>query len=164
MSLRKHRRTSAMRALTFVLAAFAAVLTGMPLAAADENGQQFASAAGGIRCLLDGRDSALPIAMCQIGTHSYTVAPGVARDQNGGPCPAGSELGRDFRLDQGGSAYVTCTYSALRSGFGTWPQLAVGQTRTLGAITCESQPDGMRCTDSSTGHFFRVSPQSYDVG
>jgi hypothetical protein len=141
----------------------AALAFGAATAHADDNSQQFASPAGNIRCLiLNGQD--VPTAMCQIGKHTYSVEPGTARDQNGGPCPPGSDLGRDFRLDQGQAAFVTCTYSAIASGFGPWPPLAYGQTRSLGTITCDSQPAGMTCTDSGTGHFFRVSPESYQLG
>ena len=45
-----------------------------------------------------------------------------------------------------------------------WPTLNYGQTRTVGVITCESEPSGVTCTNSNTGHFFRVSRDSYDVG
>ena len=146
------------------IAAPAVLGVGAVTAHADDNYQQFASASGHIRCILNGQDRPLPIAMCQIGDHTYSVAPGLARDQNGGPCPPGSDLGRDFRLDQGQSPYVTCSYSALGSGFGDWPPLDYGQTRSLGAITCDSEPARMICTDASTGHFFRVSRESYQLG
>jgi hypothetical protein len=155
--------TSALGAAVGFVAS-AAFVFGTTTAQADDNYQQFASPLGNIRCILNGQDARLPLAMCQIGDHTYAVAPGLARDQNGGPCPPGSDLGRDFRLDQGQTAYVTCTYSAIGSGFGVWPPLAYGQTRSLGAITCDSQPAGITCTDSGTGHFFRVSPESYQLG
>ncbi|OBA76304.1 hypothetical protein A5641_22395 [Mycobacterium sp. 1554424.7] len=146
------------------IAAAAALFFGAASAHADDNYQQFASASGNIRCILNGQDAPLPIAVCQIGDHSYAVPPGVGRDKNGGPCPPGSDLGRDFRLDQGQAAYVTCTYSALGSGFGEWPTLGFGQTRSLGTITCSSEPAGVTCTDAGTGHFFRVSRESYQLG
>jgi hypothetical protein len=57
-----------------------------------------------------------------------------------------------------------CTYSALASGFGPWPTLDYGQTRSLGSITCDSEPSGLTCTDTGSGHFFRLSRESYDVG
>ncbi len=153
---------SAMAAAVGVVAPVAFAF-GAPTAHADDNYQQFASPSGNIRCILNGQDARLPIAMCQIGDHSYSVAPGLARDQNGGPCPPGSDLGRDFRLDQGQTAYVTCSYSAIGSGHGLWPPLAYGQTKLLGTITCDSEPAGMTCTDSGTGHFFRVSAESYQL-
>jgi hypothetical protein len=45
-----------------------------------------------------------------------------------------------------------------------WPTLNYGQTRSLGVISCDSEPAGIKCTNSNTGHFFRVSRDSYDVG
>ncbi|WP_156764930.1 hypothetical protein [Mycobacterium sp. 1081908.1] len=59
---------------------------------------------------------------------------------------------------------MTCTYSALGSGVGAWPALGFGQTRSLGTITCNSEPAGVTCTDAGTGHFFRVSRESYQLG
>ena len=44
------------------------------------------------------------------------------------------------------------------------PTLDYGQTRCLGPITCDSEPTGMTCTDTSTGHFLRVSRESYQLG
>jgi hypothetical protein len=48
--------------------------------------------------------------------------------------------------------------------YGGLQTLDYGQTRSVGTITCSSEPSGVACTDSSTGHFFRVSQESYDVG
>jgi hypothetical protein len=42
--------------------------------------------------------------------------------------------------------------------------LEYGRSLTVGAITCDSQPSGITCTDTSSGHFFRVSRDSYDFG
>jgi hypothetical protein len=143
----------------------ATAATALPLAAiahADDNYQQFASPSGNIRCILNGQDSPAPIALCQIGEHTYAAPPGSTRD--GGPCESGTDLGRDFRLDQGKPAHLTCTYSALGSGFGPWPTLGDGQTRSLGAITCDSETSGITCTDTSSGRFFRISRDSYQLG
>jgi hypothetical protein len=38
------------------------------------------------------------------------------------------------------------------------------QPLSAGAITCSSEQSAMRCTDTSTGHFFRVSRESYELG
>jgi hypothetical protein len=35
---------------------------------------------------------------------------------------------------------------------------------SAGAITCSPEQSAMRCTDTSTGHFFRVSRESYELG
>jgi hypothetical protein len=44
------------------------------------------------------------------------------------------------------------------------PTLDYGQTHRVGSITCASEPSGVTCTDTSTGHFFRVSRESYQLG
>jgi hypothetical protein len=43
------------------------------------------------------------------------------------------------------------------------PTLDYGQTISAGTITCDSEPTGIKCTDSS-GHYFRVSKDSYNLG
>jgi hypothetical protein len=43
-------------------------------------------------------------------------------------------------------------------------QMDDGDTRSAGTITCSSEHSVMRCTDVSTGHFFRVSLESYELG
>jgi hypothetical protein len=35
---------------------------------------------------------------------------------------------------------------------------------SAGAITCSSEQAAVKCTDVSTGHFFRVSQESYELG
>jgi hypothetical protein len=149
--------------LGLLATASAAAAIAMPANAhADNHNQQFASPTGNIRCILSDNDTPAPMVMCQIGHHTYLAPPGSTMD--GEPCEPGTDLGRDFRLDQGKPEYITCTYSALGSGTGSWPALDYGQTRSLGTITCGSEPAGVTCTDRSTGHFFRVSRDSYQLG
>lgn len=38
------------------------------------------------------------------------------------------------------------------------------QPLSAGAISCVSEQSGMKCTDVSTGHFFRMSRESYELG
>jgi len=38
------------------------------------------------------------------------------------------------------------------------------QRLSAGSITCSSEQTAVRCTDASTGHFFRVSRESYELG
>jgi hypothetical protein len=38
------------------------------------------------------------------------------------------------------------------------------QPVTAGAITCDADESAVRCTDASTGHFFRISHESYALG
>jgi hypothetical protein len=44
------------------------------------------------------------------------------------------------------------------------PMLDGAQAPYAGAITCSSEQSAMKCTDVSTGHFFRVSRESYELG
>lgn len=39
--------------------------------------------------------------------------------------------------------------------------LDYGQARSVGAITCDSEPIGLTCTDASSGHSFQLSRDSY---
>lgn len=38
------------------------------------------------------------------------------------------------------------------------------QPLSAGAIICRPEQSAMKCTDTSTGHFFRVSKESYELG
>jgi hypothetical protein len=73
-----------------------------------------------------------------------------------------------------GRADATTTLVLMR---GQWPIVGYGpgtlaasdpasydQPVSAGAITCSSEQSAMRCTDASTGHFFRVSRESYELG
>jgi hypothetical protein len=44
------------------------------------------------------------------------------------------------------------------------PMLDSAQAPYAGAIGCRSEQSAMKCTDTSTGHFFRVSRESYELG
>ena len=150
-----------MRLLGTVATATLAASVGLSAAArADDDRPQFQSPSGNIRCVLEPST-----ALCQIKHFTYAAPPELPRDEmSGSPCPPGANGGGDFRLDQGKPGFIRCTYSALASGVGPWPTLDAGQTRSLGPMTCAGEPSGIRCTDTATGHFFRVSEESYDVG
>jgi hypothetical protein len=44
------------------------------------------------------------------------------------------------------------------------PLLDPAQAPYAGTIGCRSDQSAMKCTDTSTGHFFRVSQESYELG
>jgi hypothetical protein len=129
-----------------------------------ENQQMFSSPSGNIRCVLSADDGPTPTALYQIASKTFTVPPGSGRGETGQPCPGNTGSGNDFRLDLGQPGFIRCSFAALNGGVGPWPSLGYGQTRSLGAIACESRAAGITCTDTSTGHFFRVSRESYEVG
>jgi len=69
--------------------------------------------------------------------------------------------GDRFELTQGGGAGFNCYGEEFPAADQT---LAYGQTLFLGTIRCDSEFTGMTCTDSSTGHYFTISRESYELG
>lgn len=74
-----------------------------------------------------------------------------------------------------GRADATSTFVLIRGQFpvvgyspGTiaavGPMLDSAQASSGGAITCASEQSAIKCTDVSTGHFFRVSQEAYELG
>ena len=118
----------------------------------------FQSPSGNIACSL-GIASQGPIegkssVGCDIG--DYTWAP---------PYDCGGPLGvaDAFLLEQGRPPRIICDVGKKELGPGL-ATLDYGQTRSAGVITCDSEPSGMTCTDTSTGHLFHVSRDSYQLG
>jgi hypothetical protein len=134
--------------LALAVSAAAAAITLPPLAHADT--QNFQSPSGNIYCVLDSGGVA-----CDVHDYTYQPPP---------PPECGKHLawGNRFVLEAGQPAAIHCHGDTLRvPGEQT---LGYGQTVSAGTITCESQPSGVRCTDGASGHFFRVSRDSYDLG
>jgi hypothetical protein len=91
------------------------------------------------------------------------------------PASTVGPFGRPCNFDFGGlQIYVSQGKPAMLgcyegSGNFKYPKpsqqtLEYGQQYSRGAITCESQPSGVTCTDTVTGHFFRISRESYELG
>jgi uncharacterized protein DUF6636 len=126
------------------------------LSHADEPGL-FLSPSGNIICGVgttgsDGKSGA----MCEIRDFIY-APPSKPLD-----CHLG--WGDRISLDPGSAPALRChgdTQFGLAPG---QPTLPYGQTRSAGTITCDSEPSGMTCTDSSTGHYFRMSRESLEIG
>jgi hypothetical protein len=163
MTTISHRRR-AVGILRLPLIATATVAATIGLAAnvhADES-QIFASPSGNIHCYVPASSADGATVGCQIEQYAFTSAP-----TSPSPCPDGV-VPNDFGLAIGKQATLTCSVSPLLSGYADpWPTLGYGHKRAVGAvgaISCDSEPTGMTCTDSSTGHFFRVSRDSYQLG
>jgi len=90
---------------------------------------------------------------CDIGDHSWVAPQPPPQDR--------ADYASTFVLIRGRMPIVDYrpgTFVALG------PTLDYGQTRSAGAITCNSEQSAMKCTNVSTGHFFRVSQESYELG
>jgi hypothetical protein len=122
---------------------------------------QFQSPSGNIVCLM-GANIGAAIAGCEVRDHNWVIP----SPTDYGSSPTNGHTGGcvdRFELDQGDAPSSTecLTGSVFPPGLHT---LDYGQTRSVGVITCDSEPSGMTCTDSSTGHFFRISNDSYQLG
>lgn len=131
--------------------ATATVATAIALpAAAHADSYQFQSPSGNIACDI-GNDHAA----CDISEYTYQPPPPP-------PCAQHFPWGSRFVLEAGKAGTVHCHSDTLRMP--GEPILAFGQTKSAGTFTCESEPSGVKCTDGSTGHYFHVSRESYDLG
>ncbi|BBX62080.1 hypothetical protein MSAS_12540 [Mycobacterium saskatchewanense] len=127
-----------------------AAVTAAAPATARADSLPFQSPSGNIACVLGNT-----AAECDVSDYTYQVPPGPA-------CAQHIAWGNRFSLPQGRPAEMQCHGDTLRMpGEQT---LEYGQSLSAGTVTCVSEPAGIRCTDASTGHFFRVSRDSYELG
>jgi hypothetical protein len=96
--------------------------------------------------------------VCEVRDFTYVVPPKEITGCQDQRWPRGNVV----EIVTGSGTDWTCPGTEFDGGPGQ--TLDYGQTRSFGAITCDSEPAGMTCTDTSTGHFFRVSRDSYQVG
>jgi len=120
---------------------------------ADPN--SFQSPTGNIICvmlLFAGHNTA----NCQIYDYTYQTPPK--------PPDCNASWGDNWHLDEGdpNPPYTVCHSGS--NALPPIPTLDYGQTRSIGALSCTSEPDGMRCADTSTDHFFHVARESYELG
>jgi len=72
--------------------------------------------------------------------------------------------GLQFYVSKGEPGKLGC-YEGLSDFKRTLPKtLDYGQSESLGPMTCVSETSGVTCTDTVTGHFFRVSRETYELG
>jgi outer membrane protease len=135
--------------LALITIAAAAATLALP-ATAHADSQNFQTPSGNIACTLDVGGVA-----CDIAEYTYQVPPGPE-------CAKHLKWGNRFTLSTGQPGAMSCHGDTLRvAGEQT---LNYGQTISAGNTNCESQPSGVRCTDKTSGHFFEVSKDSYNLG
>jgi len=154
-------KTLTITKLALIATATLAATIALPATAhADDNGQ-FQSPSGNIFCLMGvGNDSEGSL-VCQ-GGRGFVV----------GKPPGCDHLawGDRFSMEQGSAPVSHCHGDTIVPPYSSpgpnpdVPILDYGQTRSAGTITCDSEPSGMTCTDSSTGHYFRMSRESNELG
>ncbi|OBA61926.1 hypothetical protein A5647_09375 [Mycobacterium sp. 1100029.7] len=137
-----------------LIAAITAATAGVLTPPAHAEAGSFQSPSGNIYCLLGAETDGTSRADCQVQQHTYPVPPP-------GDCHLGG-WGGQFSVKQGDPVELVCQGGVLTGP--PMPTLGYGETRSIGAITCKSEPVGVTCTDDSTGHFFRASRDSYQLG
>ena len=141
----------------------ATAATALPLAATAQADSVllFQSPSGNIFCQMGASDDGQGSVTCEIADHAYVLPPP--------PCEHSAWGGR-FGMEQGSAPVMACHNDTIRPAYGfpgpnpAVPILDYGQTRSVGTLSCDSEPSGVTCTDSSTGHFFRVSSDSFQLG
>ncbi|MFG1930321.1 hypothetical protein ACGFK1_06645 [Mycobacterium sp. NPDC048908] len=120
---------------------------------------QFITPSGNIICDIYPEGSG---ANCEVREHTW-----VAPQSTSGPYGRACDFtfgGLEFYVSHGEPGTLGC-YEGVTAFKRPSPQtLDYGQTSSLGSITCGSEPSGVKCTDTATGHFFRVSRDSYELG
>jgi hypothetical protein len=136
--------------LALIATATAAAIIAFPATASAGVGPTFKSPSGNIACWV-----ADDMAGCQVIDHTYASWPG------GCSSPAIAE----FTLVQGKAVDLHCGGNPGNPP-ATWPAdtLDYGKTYSVGVMSCDSETSGVTCTDTSTGRFFRVSQESYQLG
>lgn len=135
-----------MKRFAVAAALVGAALSGAPAAAGDIVG--FTSPSGNIGCILSEK-----LLRCDIDERNWTPPPRAA------DCPDMIGYGQGISLNPTGPATFVCAGdTTLRGG----PPLAYGEYQAGGGMSCNSEPSGMRCSNSD-GHGFFLSRQRYQL-
>lgn len=122
----------------------AAALVYAPTAAADD----FTSPSGNIGCIMS--DDSL---RCDIAERYWSPPPRPS------DCPDFMDFGQGILLHPTGPARFVCAGdTAMVPG----PVLPYGQYQAGGGMSCNSEPSGMRCSNSD-GRGFMISRQGYQI-
>jgi hypothetical protein len=108
----------------------------------------FRSPSGNIGCAIAGA-----AARCDIVHRSWSPPSRPAS------CPPVVDFGQGLMVQRGAAAQIVCAGDTARDP--SSPVLAYGSSSEAEGFTCASRITGMTCTDSSTGHGFFISAQSY---
>jgi hypothetical protein len=141
-----------MRKALVMLSLSALAMVHDPAVAGAETYYQFQSPSGDIACAM-GSLGNKAFADCEITDPTWLGPPRPDRCEG--------EWGDRLELRQGTAAGFVCNSDTLRPS--DLPTLTYGSAWTVNPLTCGSEPTGMTCTDGSTGRYFRVSRDSYEL-
>ncbi|UXA05069.1 hypothetical protein KXD96_19115 [Mycobacterium sp. SMC-2] len=114
---------------------------------------QFQSPSGDVTCVMAAFQGDAPRASCGVTDPTYVMPPR--------PQSCVGAFGDQVDMAQGSSPAMVCHTDTTR-GMGL-PTLQVGETRSVASLTCKGEVAAITCTDSSTGHFFRISREAYNL-
>jgi hypothetical protein len=147
--------------LTLVATATTVAATIALAATAHADSNSFQSPSGNVYCVMDIGVDGKGSVICQ-GGHGFMV----------GKPPGCDHLawGDRFSMDQGSAPVSQChgdTIVPPHTSPGPVPNVPIleyGQISSAGSITCDSKSTSVTCTDTSTGHYFRMSQESNELG
>jgi hypothetical protein len=132
--------------------------------------QTFQTPSGNIACDYQvgwGEDPDKGYVSCEVRDHAWVAdraadctGPVADEQRARGLAPDGDT----FSIVEGEPAKMMCYWGSGALNAPKNSTLDYGQTLSAGGITCNSETWGVTCTDSSTGRFFRVSRESYELG
>src|SRR5580704_2900679 len=170
-TLKRSKRigNNTMKIRMFAAVSIATAATTLPLAAiahADPIYYHFQSPSGNIGCDMTDYGNGKGSVWCEVRDHTWVAPPpggnssqsGAGFSCSGGPSGTFTNAD-DFLIDQGqgyapcpghylGQMFMTPSGTQIFSGLMPGvPILDYGHAHTVGAITCDSEPSGVTCTD-----------------
>ena len=128
----------------------------------------FQSPSGNIACDYQqgwNGDATAGYVSCEVHDHTWVAPPATCTGPDNDRERAQNMTGGDeFALFGGKPASLSCYWGSGPLSTPDKSTLDYGQTLSVGTITCDSETSGVTCTDASTGHFFRVARESYQLG
>ncbi|MGX9790104.1 hypothetical protein [Mycobacterium sp. MMS18-G62] len=119
---------------------------------------EFLTPSGNIACTMYGDGSG---ANCEVREHTWVV-PASTHGPYGRACDF-SFGGLEVYVSQAKPANLGCYEGVSKFDGPDMETLDYGQSYSRGAMTCDSELSGVTCTDTATGHFFRVSRENYEL-
>jgi hypothetical protein len=140
-------------ALSLAVAAMALQLTGPSAVIAHADSYDaFQSPSENIYCGLSQTGTGTD-AVCEVADHTWAAPPR--------PTPCMGAWGDRISMRQGSAPRLSCHSDTVKD-----PRAAVlqyGQTQSLNSLRCDSEISGITCSDSSTGHYFVLARDNYEL-